>query len=106
MTFADYDRSAAASQLAILGEVVSYHTLGGLVRTIQAIVDRDVEEYPGEFESAAHDVRHRITLLSTDAPNIKAGELIVFGSDAFELCDRLTAEGEAVVQYTARLKDG
>ena len=106
MSFADYDRSAAAAQLMILGETVSYHTHGGLVRTIQALVDRDVESYSGDFDSSTNDVRHRVTVLASDAPNIKAGELIVDGSEAFELCERLSAPGAVVVTYTARLKDG
>ena len=105
MTFKDNAARAAVSQWNILGEVASYHQIGGVVSTLQAIIDEDTEEYPSGFESSTPQNRIQISLLTADAPRIKAGELIVTDDDTFELLDLVRTAG-AVIVYTARKIDG
>ena len=102
MSFNDLAAGAANAQWQILGEVVSYHQRGGKVSTIQAIIDQDVEVYPGGFESSTPERRNEISLLKTSVPHIKAGELIVSETDTFELCDLISDRGPVIV-YTARV---
>lgn len=75
MTFEAADARAAAKVIRLLGESVEYHTSAGVVTSIYAVIDKDIQ--PTGYESMVSEARKEISVLVSDAPHIKRGEFIV-----------------------------
>ena len=91
-----WDAIAEANAAAVfqqLGKAVAYHTHTGIVRTVQAIIDKGVEVFPGGFESNASERRTEISLLWTDAARVKRDEKIVDGDDVYTVEEILEDDG-------------
>lgn len=93
MTFNNTALTAAQAIFITLGEAASYHKSTGVVSTVQVIVDRNIEVFPGGFDSNAAERRTEISIQKADAPLIQRGEKIVTSSDAWEVKDILEDDG-------------
>lgn len=93
---------SARSAAKILGEVVTYHTHAGLVRTMRMIVERNVVIYSASAQSGVSELRTKISFPRADAPHWKRGEIVIDGSgNKYTLQDELE-DSAYLVQVSAR----
>ena len=93
MSFRIADEASAVAIYNMLGEAVTYHQATGIQRSIKAIIDRNVQSFPGGFETDAGERRTEISLLKSDAPRLTRGELIVTDDVDYEIKDIIDDDG-------------
>lgn len=97
------DIAAAETLFDALGQPVEYHRDGGVISSIQAIIDKDVEFWPGGFEAVVAERRIEISILKGDVDKPKRGEMVVASDVTYQVEDVLFDDG-VEVRVSAKLQ--
>jgi hypothetical protein len=64
-----------------------YHPSGGIAVPTVVFIDRNVQLFPGGYETGVSERRTTITLRSDHAPRVCDGDVVVVGEETFVLSD-------------------
>jgi len=82
---------------------VLYNPEVGNARSVKVFINKDMERYPGGFESNVSQYGTEIVIQSNDAPDIARGDQIIDGSTVYEVQDRIP-EGCDQFEITVSVK--
>ncbi len=100
MNFEDIDIAASRHIFTALGSVNAvYSPAVGDDVTTDVIVDKDVEVFPGGFDSEVTERMTQISLQKSDITSAQRGETVIVGSITYLLKDLISDDGIEIV-YT------
>ena len=101
MTFRTVNSAMSSAVITVLGEPVTHHSHKGTVHAVYAVVEENVEVFPGGFDSGVTERTNKISMLKTDVPDLKRDDLIVTADALYTVQDIIEDDG-VVIEVSAR----